>query len=67
MSKTKLGLQGNRESGKTYQTVCTNCEWKSGKSTFRSEVRVEGEKHQMTSATPETRSKHKIQMRRVEA
>lgn len=67
MSKTKLGLQGNRTSGKIYQTVCVGCEWKSEKSPSRSQLKSEGLAHKLASDIPYAKSKHKIEMRRVEA
>lgn len=65
MSKTKLGLQGNRITGKMYQSVCS-CEWKSGKSTTRSAVQAEGAQHKISGNEPYAKPKHITQLIRVE-
>jgi hypothetical protein len=65
MSKTKSGLQGNRITGKMYQSVCS-CEWKSGTSTARSAVQAEGSQHKIAGNDPYAKPKHITQLIRVQ-
>jgi len=64
MSKTKKGLQGNRTTGKMYQSVCS-CEWKGTESASRSAVNAEGNQHKLAGNDPYAKPKHITQLVRL--